>query len=105
MGLRKSFPKERQYEFWNIAMCYLIHMDQTLLEKDRTLFGTLAYRMVSKAAEIIPLDQVCPRFLNLHPWLTVDRSKSCLQEQPSPLRKKSVCLLQFSMPPAAPRRR
>lgn len=59
MGLRKSFPKERNYEFWNIMMCYLIHLQQDLPEKDRSLFGTLAYRMISKAAETIPADQVC----------------------------------------------
>jgi hypothetical protein len=58
MGLRKSFPKERNYEFWNIMMCYLIHMDDGLSEKEKMLFGTLAYRMISKAAEIIPADQV-----------------------------------------------
>ena len=58
MGLRKSFPNERHYEFWNIAMCHLIHMQHDLPEKDRILFGTLAYRMMSKAAEIIPPDQV-----------------------------------------------
>jgi len=57
MGLRKSFPNERHYEFWNIAMCHLIHMQHDLPEKDRMLFGTLAYRMISKAAEIIPADQ------------------------------------------------
>lgn len=58
MGLRNAFPKERNYEFWNILMCYLIHMQDELPEKDRMLFGTLAYRMISKAAEIIPRDQV-----------------------------------------------
>ncbi|KIX00353.1 uncharacterized protein Z518_10492 [Rhinocladiella mackenziei CBS 650.93] len=57
MGLRKSFPKERNYEFWNILMCLLIHMQHDLPEKDRMLFGTLAYRMISKATETIPLGQ------------------------------------------------
>ncbi|EXJ79045.1 hypothetical protein A1O3_08546 [Capronia epimyces CBS 606.96] len=57
MGLRKSFPKERNYEFWNIMMCHLIHMQNDLPEKERTLFGTLAYRMISKAAETILPDQ------------------------------------------------
>ena len=33
-------------------------MDDGLPEKDKMLFGTLAYRMISKAAEIIPADQV-----------------------------------------------
>lgn len=31
---------------------------------DRKLFGTLAYRMISKAAADIPADQVCNSFLN-----------------------------------------
>ncbi|KAJ4505984.1 hypothetical protein HRR83_008499 [Exophiala dermatitidis] len=57
MGLRKSFPRDRNYEFWNILMCFLIHMQRDLPEKDRMLFGTLAYRMISKAAETIPTDQ------------------------------------------------
>lgn len=39
-------------------MCYLIHMQTDLPEKDRTLFGTLAYRMISKAAETTLKDQV-----------------------------------------------
>ncbi|KIW26278.1 uncharacterized protein PV07_09389 [Cladophialophora immunda] len=56
MGLRNSFSKERDYEFWNILMCYLIHMQPDLPDKDRTLFGTLAYRMISKAAEAIPMN-------------------------------------------------
>ncbi|EXJ96403.1 hypothetical protein A1O1_01529 [Capronia coronata CBS 617.96] len=60
MGLRKSFPKKPHYEFWNIMMCQLIHMQDDLPEKDRTLFGTLAYRMISKAAESIPSDQEEP---------------------------------------------
>ena len=59
MGLRNSFPKERQYEFWNILMCFLINRQEDLPEKDRMLFGTLAYRMISKAAEGIPKDEVC----------------------------------------------
>jgi len=58
MGLRKAFHSERQYEFWNIMMCYLVHRDATLPEKERTLFGTLAYRLISKAADLVPKDQV-----------------------------------------------
>ncbi|EXJ65310.1 hypothetical protein A1O7_01651 [Cladophialophora yegresii CBS 114405] len=57
MGLRNSFPKERQYEFWNILMCYLIHKQEDIPENERMLFGTLAYRMISKAAEAIPKDE------------------------------------------------
>ena len=58
MALRKGFPKDRNYDFWNVLMCYLIHKDPSLSEKDRTLFGTLAYRLISKAAEAVPADKV-----------------------------------------------
>ena len=54
MALRKGFPKDRNYDFWNVLMCYLISQDQTLPERDRVLFGTLAYRMISKSAEAVP---------------------------------------------------
>ncbi|KIW17605.1 hypothetical protein PV08_04800 [Exophiala spinifera] len=57
MGLRKSFPQDRNYEFWNIAMCYLISIESSVPEKDRILFGTLAYRMIIKAVEAIPPSQ------------------------------------------------
>ena len=59
MGMRNSFPNERHYEFWNILMCFLIHKQDDLSDKDRMLFGTLAYRMISKAAEAIPRSEVC----------------------------------------------
>lgn len=39
-------------------MCYLIHQDQSVSEKERNVFGTLAYRMLSKAAETVPRDPV-----------------------------------------------
>jgi len=58
MALRKAFLKERQYDYWNILMCYLVHKDSALPEKDRSLFGTLAYRMISKAAESVVTDKV-----------------------------------------------
>ena len=58
MGLRKSFPKERNYEFWNIMMCFLIQLAPNQESQNKKLFGTLAYRMISKAAETIPTDQV-----------------------------------------------
>ena len=58
MGMRNAFPKERQYEFWNILMCFLIHKQEAVPEKDRQLFGTLAYRMMFKAAETIAKDEV-----------------------------------------------
>ena len=39
-------------------MCYFIHQDQSIPEKERTMFGTLAYRMLLKAAEAVPREQV-----------------------------------------------
>ncbi|KAK5951571.1 hypothetical protein OHC33_007249 [Knufia fluminis] len=58
MALKKAFPKERQYDFWNILMCYLIHEDKNVPEKDRKLFGTLANRMISKAAQSGPPEKM-----------------------------------------------
>lgn len=58
MALRKAFPKERKYDFWNILMCYLIHQDERIAEKDRKLFGTLANRMIVKAAQPTPPEKV-----------------------------------------------
>lgn len=78
MGLRKSFPKERNYEFWNIMMCSLIQSDRTQADKDRNLFGTLAFRMISKAAETIPTDQVRLEDLKMHSLLPIHRCGSPL---------------------------
>jgi len=58
MALKKAFPKERQYDFWNILLCYLIHQDNNIPEKDRKLFGMLANRMISKAAQSGPPEKV-----------------------------------------------
>jgi hypothetical protein len=58
MALRKGFPKERNYDFWNVLMCYFIYKDASRPEKERILFGTLAYRLISKAAEAVPTDKV-----------------------------------------------
>lgn len=58
MALRKGFPKERNHDFWNIVMCYLIHKDTSTPEKESALFGTLAYRLICKAAETVPIDKV-----------------------------------------------
>ena len=58
MALRKAFPKDRQYEFWNILMYFLVHKDVSVPKKQRELFGTLAYRLITKAAESIPTDPV-----------------------------------------------
>ncbi|XHG00685.1 hypothetical protein AWENTII_004114 [Aspergillus wentii] len=56
MSLQINFPKTRKYHFWAIFLSYLIAIDAASSEADRKLFGTLAYRMVSKAAESVPSD-------------------------------------------------
>ncbi len=58
MALRKSSPKDRNYEFWTIFMCCLMYEDRSISEKERNMFGTLAYRMLSKAADAVPQDPV-----------------------------------------------
>jgi len=66
MALKKAFPKERMYDFWNILMCYLIHEDAKASEKDRQLFGTLANRMISKAAQSGPPEKVSTSSFRYH---------------------------------------
>lgn len=44
---------------WAIFLSYLVSIDQASSEADRKLFGMLAYRMISKAAESVPSDSVC----------------------------------------------
>ncbi|RAL08991.1 MDM20/NAA25 family protein [Aspergillus homomorphus CBS 101889] len=56
MSLQSNFPKTRKYYFWAIFLCYLISVDACASEAERKLFGTLAYRMISKAAESVPQD-------------------------------------------------
>ncbi|KAL1987664.1 hypothetical protein VTN96DRAFT_2905 [Rasamsonia emersonii] len=56
MSLQNNFPKTRKYYFWAIFLCYLITVDPSASDADRKLFGTLAYRMISKAAESVPAD-------------------------------------------------
>ena len=53
--LRKSFPKERHYEFWVIFMCYRIHKDAKNDGQTRNIFGTMAYKMLEKAASQTPV--------------------------------------------------
>lgn len=59
MSLQNNFPKSRKYYFWAIFLCYLITVDPASSDADRKLFGTLAYRMISKAADSVPSDPVC----------------------------------------------
>ncbi|KAI1942769.1 hypothetical protein LOZ66_001176 [Ophidiomyces ophidiicola] len=56
MGLQINFPKVRKYYFWAIFMCYLLASDPKSLPADKQFFGTLAYRMISKAADSVPRD-------------------------------------------------
>ncbi|PYH47457.1 MDM20/NAA25 family protein [Aspergillus saccharolyticus JOP 1030-1] len=56
MSLQSNFPKTRKYYFWATFLCYLISVDAGASEAERKLFGTLAYRMISKAAESVPQD-------------------------------------------------
>ncbi|KAJ5673827.1 hypothetical protein N7462_009266 [Penicillium macrosclerotiorum] len=58
MSLQKNFPKDRKYYFWAIFLSHMIAIDDTSSEIDRKLFGTLAYRMVSKAAADVPIEKV-----------------------------------------------
>lgn len=96
MGLRKSFPKDRNYEFWNIAMCYLISVQSGVPEKDRMLFGTLAYRMITKAVEAIPPGQVCNELGLREEILMFCRTASLHPGKNWRLQKKSRCLSRFS---------
>lgn len=59
MSLQKTSPKQRRYYFWAILLGYLVANDTASSEADRKLFGTLAYRMISKAADDVPDDPVC----------------------------------------------
>jgi N-terminal acetyltransferase B complex non-catalytic subunit len=58
MTLQINFPKTRKYYFWAIFLSYLMAIEPSASDADRKLFGTLAYRMVSKAAESVPADPV-----------------------------------------------
>ena len=39
-------------------MYYLVHKDASVSEKERGMYGMLAYRLLSKAAEALPPDSV-----------------------------------------------
>lgn len=68
MSLQKNFPKERKYYFWAIVLTHLLATDAASSETERKLFGTLAYRMISKAAADVPVNAVSILSLNFrHP--------------------------------------
>ncbi|KAJ5915147.1 Cytoskeleton organization protein (Dec1) [Penicillium verhagenii] len=56
MSLQKNFPRERKYYFWAIFCTHMLAEDKKSSEMERKLFGTLAYRMISKAAADVPTD-------------------------------------------------
>lgn len=58
MSLQSNFPKTRKYYFWAIFLSYLVSVDTASSEPERKLFGTLAYRMASKAADSVPSNPV-----------------------------------------------
>lgn len=58
MTLQKNFPKKRHFYFWAILAGYLASTSSKASETDRRLFGTLAYKMISKAASEVPADPV-----------------------------------------------
>lgn len=58
MSLQKNFPRERAYYFWAIFCTHMLAIDIKSSEMDRKLFGTLAYRMIAKAAADVPTDPV-----------------------------------------------
>jgi N-terminal acetyltransferase B complex non-catalytic subunit len=62
MSLQSNFPKTRKYYFWAIFLSYLVAVDKNSSEAERKLFGTLAYRMASKAADSVPADPVRSTF-------------------------------------------
>ena len=64
MSLKSNFNNKRDYYFWATFLCYLIALDSRAPNTDRKLFGTLAYRMISKAAEDVPTDPVCNFFFH-----------------------------------------
>ena len=58
MSLQKNFPRERKFYFWAIFLSHLVSSDINSSEADKKLFGTLAYRMISKAAADVPANPV-----------------------------------------------
>ena len=82
MSLQKNFPRDRKYYFWAIFLSHLIATDARSSETDRKLFGTLAYRMISKAAADVPenvspgLKLMCIVFLAEHPIDCMQHSAS-----------------------------
>lgn len=58
MSLQKNFPKNRAYYFWAIFLTHMVSVDNESSETEKKLFGTLAYRMISKAGADVPVAPV-----------------------------------------------
>ncbi len=99
MALRKAFPQDRQYDYWNILMYFLVYKDASVPETDRNLSGTLAYRLIRKAAESIATDTVSlarsRRALN-----DGYRNSRSVLEKPFRPRKNSTCSSTSTSSPA-----
>ncbi|KAI5295680.1 hypothetical protein KEM52_000582 [Ascosphaera acerosa] len=54
MSLQRNFPDNRAYYFWAVFTAHLVAVDTESSAQDRQLFGTLAYRMIAKAASLVP---------------------------------------------------
>ena len=54
--LRTNFPNERNWEFLNILMLFMLHQDRSRPTHERMLHGRLAYNFMKKAAELVPED-------------------------------------------------
>ncbi|KAH8145602.1 uncharacterized protein LAJ45_10403 [Morchella importuna] len=63
MALQKNYPKRREYWFWAVLTCLLLHNSLPDSAVDKKLFGQLAYRMISKSRTDTPTDTtvVLPR--------------------------------------------
>lgn len=56
MTLQTRFTKRREYYFWAIVSCLMLHNTLPEGAAERKLFGTLAYRMIEKARNDTPAD-------------------------------------------------
>ncbi|KAI9757114.1 MAG: hypothetical protein M4579_003592 [Chaenotheca gracillima] len=54
MNLQRSFSKKRLHYFWAIWCSYMVRRSPIATDNDRALFGNLAYKMISRAAEDVP---------------------------------------------------
>ncbi|KAF8416699.1 N-acetyltransferase B complex non catalytic subunit-domain-containing protein [Tirmania nivea] len=54
MHLQKQFPKRREYYFWAVMSCLLLHNSLPETSNERKLFGMLAYRMIIKSRDEVP---------------------------------------------------